>query len=48
MAKTKNSGFMLDDRDTDPYGVMKMRENANQAKKSKSGNASKKSNKGKR
>lgn len=48
MPKTKNDGFILDDSSCDPYGVVKIRENAHGAKKSKAANAPKKSGTGKR
>ncbi len=48
MPKTKNGGFILDDSSCDPYGVAKMREKMNGAKKSKTNNAAKKRGTGKR
>ena len=48
MPKTKNGGFILDDSSCDPYGVAKMREKMNGAKKSKTNNAAKKRGTGKK
>ena len=48
MPKTKNGSFILDDSSCDPYGVAKMREKMNGAKKNKTGNATKKSGVGKK
>lgn len=42
MPKTKNGGFILDDSSCDPYGVAKMREKMNGAKKRKTGNKQRK------